>query len=84
MSYTVLILRRAQKELAALPEEEYERIKSAIAALEADPRPAGCKKLIGREGWRIRVGNYRVIYDIDNAAKNVLVLHVGRRRDVYR
>jgi mRNA interferase RelE/StbE len=61
MSYSIGILRRAQKELAQIPKQEYERIKGAIEGLSQDPRPQGCKKLTGREGWRIRVGDYRVI-----------------------
>ncbi|MDT5296454.1 MAG: mRNA interferase RelE/StbE [Acidobacteriota bacterium] len=83
MSYEVLILRRAQKELAALPATAYERVRDAVAALAERPRPPGCKKLVGREGWRIRSGDYRVIYEIDDARKRVTVLHVGNRRDVY-
>ena len=50
MSYEVLILRRAQKELANLPKADYERVRDAVAALAENPRPAGCKKLVGREG----------------------------------
>lgn len=84
MSYAVFILRRAQKELAKLPEEAYERTKEAIRSLEEEPRPAGCQKLTGREGWRIRAGDYRVIYEIDDAQRIVTVLHVGHRRDIYR
>ena len=83
MSYTVLILRRAQKELARLPSGVYERVRDAIRALGQNPRPAGCLKLTGREGWRIRVGNYRVIYEVDDEQQSVTVLHVGHRRDVY-
>lgn len=84
MSYQVLILRRAQRELANLPAETYEHTKEAIRNLGEEPRPSGCEKLTGREGWRIRVGNYRVIYEIDDAQRMVTVLHVGHRRDVYR
>ena len=84
MSYSVLILRLAQKELAALSADNYERVKAAILALENEPRPSGCRKLTGRNGWRIRVGDYRVIYETDDAAKTVLILHIGHRRDVYR
>ncbi|MCA1626393.1 MAG: type II toxin-antitoxin system RelE/ParE family toxin [Acidobacteria bacterium] len=83
MSYEVLILRRAQKELADLPKADYERIRDAIAALAENPRPAGCKKLVGREGWRMRSGDYRAIYEIDDAQKKVTVLDIGHRRDVY-
>ena len=84
MSYSIGILRRAQKELAQLPKQEYERIKAAIKNLSQDPRPAGCKKLSGREGWRIRVGDYRVIYEIDDPQQNLTILHIGHRRDVYK
>jgi mRNA interferase RelE/StbE len=83
MSYQVLILRRAQKELAGLPKSDYERVRDEVISLSDDPRPGGCKKLVGREGWRIRVGNYRVIYEINDAKQAVTVLHVGHRRDVY-
>lgn len=84
MSYTVLILRQAQKELAQLPGEAYERVRDAIRALSQNPRPPGCLKLTGREGWRIQVSDYRVIYEIDDPQHTVTILHVGHRRDVYR
>ncbi len=83
MRYQVLILRRAQKELQDLPDKEYERARDAIWSLIEQPRPHGCRKLVGRDGWRIRVGNYRIIYEVDDAANIVTVLHVGHRRDVY-
>ncbi len=83
MEYDVFILRRAQKELANLPKSNYERGRDAIAALASNPRPAGCKKLSGREGWRIRSGDYRIIYEIDDRQRQVTVLHEGHRRDVY-
>ena len=82
--YQVAILRRVQKELAKLPKQDYERVKAALFALRDEPRPGGCKKLSGREGWRVRVGRYRVIYEIDDEVKRVTVLHVGHRKDVYR
>jgi len=82
--YAVLILRRAQKELARLPGGAYENVRDAIRALGQNPRPPGCLKLTGRDGWRIRVGDYRVIYEIDDEQETVTVLHVGHRRDVYR
>lgn len=83
MSYEVLILRRAQKELADLPKADYARVRDAVAALADDPRPPGCKKLVGRDGWRIRSGDYRVIYEINDTRREVTVLHIGNRRDVY-
>ncbi len=84
MSYDVFITRRAQRELARLPKEEYNRVRDAIFNLGRNPRPRGCLKLTAREGWRIRVGKYRVIYEIDDKQRTVVVLHIGLRRDVYR
>jgi mRNA interferase RelE/StbE len=84
VTYSLFILRRAQKELAELPPEAFERIRESIRALSDSPRPPGCLKLTAREGWRIRVGDYRVIYEIDDEQRVVTVLHVGHRRDVYR
>jgi len=84
MRYSLHIIRRAQKELAQLPDRPYSQAVDAIRALAEDPRPHGCQKLTAREGWRVRVGDYRVIYDIDDKRREVTVLHVGHRRDVYR
>jgi len=84
MKYTVLLLRQAQKELAQLPGGTYERVRDVIRTLGDEPRPIGCLKLTGREGWRIRLGDYRVIYEIDDQQRRVTVLHIGHRRDVYR
>ncbi len=84
MTYAVTILRRAQKELGALAGEAYTRVRDAIGALAEDPRPPGYLKLTGRDGWRIRMGSYRVVYEIDDGGRTVTVLHVGHRRDVYR
>ena len=84
MSYSLSVLRRAQKELAQIPHGDYERVVEAIRDLAENPRPAGCRKLAAREGWRIRVGDFRVIYEIDDGQRSVTVLHVGNRRDVYR
>ena len=84
MIYTVFILRRAQKELGGLSREVYERVRDEIYLLARDPRPLGCKKLAGREGWRIRIGDYRLIYEIDDKQQMVTILHIGHRRDVYR
>jgi len=84
MTYSLSILRRAQKELAQLPTAAYQRVRDAIRELSDQPRPPGCRKLTGREGWRIRVGDYRVIYEIDDSQRQVTVVAIGNRRDVYR
>ena len=84
MSYQVLILRRAQKALADLPKGDYERVRDAVATLAASPRPTGSKKLVGRNGWRIREDDYRVIYEVDDGNRQVTVLDIGHRRDIYQ
>ncbi|HSH79776.1 MAG TPA: type II toxin-antitoxin system RelE/ParE family toxin [Herpetosiphonaceae bacterium] len=84
MSYTLVIGRDAQRALARIHDPDYGRILTAIQALVNDPRPRGCKKLRNRDAWRIRIGNYRVIYEINDRALVVTVVDVGNRRDVYR
>ena len=83
MTYQLLILPRAQKELGELPAEIYTKVRDKVYRLASSPRPSGCKKLVARPAWRIRVGNYRVIYEINDKARVVLVVHIGHRRDVY-
>lgn len=83
MTYQLSILRRAQKALAELPTGDYERVRDAIAGLAGNPRPTGCKKLVGRNGWRLRQGDYRIIYEVDDARHQIVILDVGHRRDVY-
>jgi mRNA interferase RelE/StbE len=83
VEYEVLILRRAQKQLSNIPKPTYVRIRDSIAVLASNPRPVGSRKLSGREGWRLRSGNYRVIYEIDDRQRRVVVLDIGDRKDVY-
>ena len=82
--YRVALSRAAQKQLDDLPDDIAARIISRLENLKNDPRPADVKKLKGREGWRIRVGDYRVIYTIHDADLLILVIRVAHRRDVYR
>ena len=84
MSYGIFILPRAHKELAKLPRGVFEHVRDDIRALVREPRPRGCSKLTGRDGWRIRVGDYRMIYEIDDERQMITILHIGHRRDVYR
>ncbi|MCK4528141.1 type II toxin-antitoxin system RelE/ParE family toxin [candidate division WOR-3 bacterium] len=83
MSYSLFILRRAQKELSKIPKDIYDRIKEAILNLSENPRPVGCQKLRGRDGWRIRIGDYRIIYEFDDGPNSITILHIGHRRDIY-
>ncbi len=84
MTYTVTILRSAQKSLAALPAAVQDRIIGMIRCLAASPRPSGVKKLSGRDAWRLRSGDYRLIYEISDAKLTILVVDVGHRKDIYR
>jgi mRNA interferase RelE/StbE len=83
LKYELLIKRRAQKQLAGIPQPNRDRIITAVHSLADDPRPSGVKKLSGRDAWRIRVGDYRIIYEIDDGVLVVLVVSIGHRRDVY-
>jgi mRNA interferase RelE/StbE len=84
VTYTLDILRRAQKQLAGINRQDHARIIAAIDALAETPRPVGSKKLSGRLAWRIRIGPYRVIYEIHDDQLLVLVVAIGDRRDIYR
>jgi mRNA interferase RelE/StbE len=84
MTYNVDILRSAQKRLAKVDDPIRRRIIDRIRALADDPRPAGCKKLSGRPAWRLRIGTYRVIYEVHDQKLLVLVVDVGHRREIYR
>jgi mRNA interferase RelE/StbE len=83
MKYSVLIGRRAQKAMGDLPVEMAARVRSAISSLTDNPRPPGCRKLTGRNEWRIRVSDYRVLYTIDDSTHAVHIVAVGHRRDIY-
>jgi mRNA interferase RelE/StbE len=82
--YSLEIKHSAQKELDSLDDAVFKRVDRKILALANNPRPAGCKKLRGyRDQWRIRVGDWRIVYFIDDAAKLVTVMRVAHRREVY-
>jgi mRNA interferase RelE/StbE len=83
-SYSLLIKPSALKELEALPVKARRKIIARIEGLASEPRPHGCEKLSGLEQYRFRQGDYRVVYSVDDAARIVLVVKVGHRRDVYR
>lgn len=83
--YRVFLERSAERDLNRLSSEIYDRVIKAIGALGNNPRPAGCRKLVGsKNDWRIRVGDYRVIYEIADAIRIVRVNRVRHRREVYR
>ncbi len=84
-TYRVEIARRAVKALAALPRLEQQRIRAAIDLLTDNPRPPGCVAMAGEaRAYRVRVGDYRIIYEVLDARLVVQVVRIGHRRDVYR
>ena len=83
MTYAVE-LGPVRKDLRALDDRTRHRILRAIVALEVNPRPPGARKLRGSELWRVRVGDYRILYSIEEARLVVLVIKIGHRREVYR
>jgi len=84
LSYSILIERKALKQLARIPPPHHERIKGAVRRLSTNPRPADARKLAGRPAWRIRIGDYRIIYEVNDAEQTILVVVLGARGDVYR
>jgi mRNA interferase RelE/StbE len=81
--YHLQLERSTEKELSRLHPVDRRRVAAAVRNLAGDPRPHGCKKLkVG--AWAIRVGDYRIVYDVDDADRSVIVLKIGHRRDVYR
>ncbi len=83
--YEILIERSAEKDLRRLPEEVHERVIESILPRAQNPRPPGSKKLAGgKSDWRIRVGDYRILYDIADKVRIVRVYRVRHRRDVYK
>ncbi len=84
MTYRILVRRSAQKELEALPKKIRVRVAAVIEDLASDPRPKGSIKLTGNDLYRIRSGDIRVVYLIENDRMIVIVVRVGHRRDVYR
>lgn len=83
MAYSLNFSKQAIKELAKINEPYYSNIKQAIAGLTKNPRPQGYKKLKGRDGYRIRTGNYRIIYNIFDSKLVVDVITLGHRKDIY-
>ena len=82
--YRLEISHIAHKQIEALPHRFAQRINEAIAGLANEPRPVGAKKLAGIEGYRIRLGDYRVLYVVNDAARLITVYRVKRRREAYR
>ena len=85
MPYRIIIPTQVQKQLDALSVSNWQRVRDAIDQLARVPRPPGAKKMRGvSESWRIRAGDYRIIYTIEDDRLIVLIIKIGHRREVYR
>ncbi len=83
-AYSLFLKESVRKDLESIPKNGLQRIMARIGALADDPRPAGCEMLSGQEKYRLRQGNYRIIYSIQDAELTIWVVKVGHRREVYR
>ncbi|MGH2396807.1 MAG: type II toxin-antitoxin system RelE family toxin [bacterium] len=83
-AYKLLIKPSAVKELETIPREDRRRIVRRIESLAADPRPPSCEKLSGEDKYRMRQGDYRIIYLVSDESREVIVFKIGHRREVYR
>jgi mRNA interferase RelE/StbE len=84
VTYKVELETRARREYRDLPTQARERVSDAIDDLQVDPRPPGCKKLVAGNGFRVRTGDYRILYTADDNLHLVRIYRIGHRREVYR
>lgn len=84
MAYKILFTRQSEKDLSNLPQSDFKKVQNAITKLADNPRPHKSKKLTGRDGWRIRIGDYRAIYLIEDNNLIVIVVEIGHRKEVYK
>lgn len=82
--YEILSERRAEREYGRLSGELLRRVSDAIDSLAAEPRPHGATKLAGRSDYRVRVGDWRVVYEVDDSRRRIVIVRVAHRSDVYR
>ncbi len=83
--HEVLLEASAERDLEHLPADVFDRVIARIRNFGREPRPAGCRKLAGsKNDWRVRVGDYRILYEIDDRALEVRIMRVRHRREVYR
>jgi mRNA interferase RelE/StbE len=82
--YKILYSKQVLKELKELDNSTYLKIRERILSLENEPRPVGSLKLTNEEGYRVRTGDYRILYDIDDKLKIVRLLRIGHRKEIYK
>jgi len=84
VAYKILLKPSAAKDLDRLPDMEVKRLLSQITKLSNDPRPIGIQKLSNEEGYRIRSGKYRILFEINDKSQTILIYRIKHRKDVYR
>jgi mRNA interferase RelE/StbE len=84
LSYSITIKRSAEKDLNKLPKNDRDKAVKIILGLAENPRPKGCAKLKFKEGWRVRFGDYRIIFEINDSDRKITVIGVKHRRETYR
>jgi mRNA interferase RelE/StbE len=84
MSYSVNIKHSAEKELKPIPESDREKIISAILGFRENPFPKDIKKLENKDGYRLRIGNYRILYTVNLKEKTIDIYSIGHRKEIYR
>ena len=84
MAYQIIIKPSAQKDLDKLPDKEVIRVASKIFLLSQNPRTIGTQKLTEQEAYRIRIGNYRILFEIDDTTESVLIYRIKHRKEVYK
>jgi mRNA interferase RelE/StbE len=82
--YRILVKKSAAVELERIPRKDLARVIKRISSLSEDARPHGCEKLSALERYRVRQGDYRIVYSVDDAAQSVEIFKVGHRKEVYR
>ena len=82
--YKIELRRRAQRSLDRLPKGDFNAVLGAVKGLANSPRPKGVEKIKSAGLWRIRRGDYRIVYSIDDSQKTVAILRIGHRREIYR
>lgn len=83
MRYVVRLTNRAEKNLAKIPKREGDRIRIALRSLEHNPYPPASRKLVNRPEWRVRIGKYRILYEVIDSELVVLVISIGHRSNIY-
>jgi len=83
-SYSLVIKKSAERELRTIPKPDLRRVTERMRGLAQDPRPTGSEKLSGHDRYRVRQGDYRIVYAVDDETRTVQVVKVGHRREVYR